>query len=89
MNDQLEKCYFELAFTELAMDYYSLKERDKELEGGKGFERIFVETTLRVYNYLLDKGYTHEHIKLLYDSDKEHNERAWREYFPSMLLRID
>ena len=39
MNDQLEKCYFELAFTELAMDYYSLKERDKELEGGKGFER--------------------------------------------------
>ena len=39
MNDQLEKCYFELAFTELAMDYYSLKERDKELEGEKGFER--------------------------------------------------
>ena len=31
MNNQLEKCYFELAFTELAMDYYSLCERDKEL----------------------------------------------------------
>lgn len=57
--------------------------------GGQGFERIFVETTLRVYNYLIDKGYSHEHIKLIYDSDKEHNEKAWREYFPMMLLRID
>lgn len=57
--------------------------------GGQGFERIFVETTLRVYNYLLDKGYSHDHIKLIYDSDKEHNERDWREYFPKMLLRID
>ena len=34
MNDQLEKVYFELAFTELAMDYYCLNERDRELEGG-------------------------------------------------------
>lgn len=57
--------------------------------GGQGFERIFVETTLRVYNYLIDKGYSHDHIKLIYDSDKEHNEKAWREYFPMMLLRID
>ncbi len=57
--------------------------------GGQGFEKIFVETTLRTYNYLLDRGYSHEHIKLIYDSDKEHNEKAWREYFPKMLLRID
>lgn len=57
--------------------------------GGQGFERIFVESTLRTYNYLLDKGFAHDHIKLLYDSDKEHNERAWREYFPIMLKRID
>ena len=57
--------------------------------GGQGFEKVFVETTLRTYNYLLDRGYTHNHIKLIYDSDKEHNERAWREYFPKMLLRID
>ncbi len=35
MNNQLEKCYFELAFTELAMDYYSLCERDKELQEKK------------------------------------------------------
>ena len=57
--------------------------------GGQGFEKVFVETTLRTYNYLLDRGYSHDHIKLIYDSDKEHNEKAWREYFPKMLLRID
>lgn len=57
--------------------------------GGQGFEKIFVETTLRTYNYLLDKGFSHDHIKLIYDSDKEHNEAAWREYFPLMLRRIE
>lgn len=56
--------------------------------GGQGFERVFVESTLRTYNYLMDRGYSHEHIKLIYDSDKEHNEKAWREYFPLMLTRI-
>lgn len=35
MNNQLEKCYFELAFTELAMDYYSLCERDKEVSSNR------------------------------------------------------
>ena len=57
--------------------------------GGVGFEKVFVETTLRTYNYLLDRGFSHDHIKLIYDSDKEHNEKAWREYFPLMLFRID
>ena len=57
--------------------------------GGVGFERIFVETTLRTYNYLIDYGFDSNHIKLLYDSDKEHNELAWREYFPIMLERIE
>ena len=57
--------------------------------GGQGFERVFVETTLRVYNYLLDRGYSHDEIKLIYDSDRIHNEKDWREYFPKMLLRID
>lgn len=57
--------------------------------GGVGFEKIFIETTVRTYNYLLDKGFSHEHIKLMLDSDKEHNEKAWREYFPSLLRRID
>ena len=57
--------------------------------GGVGFERIFVEATLRTYNYLIDYGFDSNHIKLLYDSDKEHNEPAWREYFPIMLERIE
>ena len=57
--------------------------------GGKGFEKVFVETTLRTYNYLLENGYSQEQIKLLYDAEKEHNEKAWGEYFPTMLLRID
>ena len=56
--------------------------------GGQGFEKVFVESTLRTYNYFMDNGYGHEHIKLIYDSDKEHNEKAWREYFPGMLERI-
>ena len=57
--------------------------------GGVGFEKVFVETTFRTYNYLLDRGFGHDRIKLLFDSDKEHNERAWGEYFPSMLESID
>ena len=57
--------------------------------GGNGFERVFVENTLRVYNYLMDHKFGHEHIKIIYDSDKEHNENAWRQYFPIMLERID
>ena len=57
--------------------------------GGKGFEKVFVETTLRTYNFLLENGFSQDHIKLLYDADKEHNEKAWGEYFSSMLLRIE
>lgn len=57
--------------------------------GGKGFEKVFVETTLRTYNFLLEKGFSQDHIKLLFDADKEHNEKAWGEYFPAMLLKID
>ena len=57
--------------------------------GGKGFEKVFVETTLRTYNFLLENGFSQDHVKLIYDADKEHNEKAWGEYFPTMLLRID
>lgn len=56
--------------------------------GGQGFEKVFVETTLRTYNYFIERGYSHDHIKLIYDSDKEHNEKCWREYFPIMLERF-
>lgn len=57
--------------------------------GGKGFEKVFVETTFRTYNFMLEKGFLEDHIKLLYDSEKEHNEKAWGEYFPTMLTKID
>lgn len=57
--------------------------------GGQGFERIFVNSTLKTYNYLIDHGFGHDSINLLIDAEKVHNEKAWGEYFPSMLLRID
>ena len=57
--------------------------------GGNGFEKVFVETTLRTYNFLLENGFSHDHIKLILDSEKEHNEKAWGEYFSSMLIKID
>ena len=57
--------------------------------GGQGFERVFVETTIRTYNYLINHGFSYEHVNLLIDTIRVHNEKAWGEYFPSMLLRID
>ena len=57
--------------------------------GGVGFESIFVKTTLKTYNYLLDRGFSKDHIKYLHDPEKEHNEKAWRIYFPLTLSEID
>lgn len=57
--------------------------------GGKGFEALFVEPTIQTFNYFINKGYKDNDIKLLYDSEKEHNEVAWSIYFPEMLRRID
>ena len=57
--------------------------------GGVGFEELFIKSTLKTYNYLLDREFTKDHIKYIYDPSKEHNEKAWREYFPSMLTEID
>ena len=57
--------------------------------GGKGFERLFVETTHRVYNYFYSKGFSHKRNKLIYDSDLEHHEKSWGKYFPIMLEAID
>lgn len=57
--------------------------------GGQGFESIFVKSTIKTYNYLLKQGFGHDQIKLIYDSEQEHNEKAWRYYFPIMLERID
>ena len=47
--------------------------------GDVGFESVFVKSTNRMHEYLLSKGYDSFY---LYDKSKEHNESAWREYFP-------
>ena len=57
--------------------------------GGKGFEGLFIETTIRTYNYFKRCGWSPDDLKLIYDSEKEHNEAAWREYFPIALKKID
>ena len=57
--------------------------------GGVGFEEIFVESTLKTYRYLLDRGFNKDHIKYIHVPSKEHNEKAWKEYFTSMLIEID
>ncbi len=57
--------------------------------GGNGFEEMFVKSTIETFNYFLKHGYSHDEVKLLYVSDREHNEKAWREYFPFALTEID
>ena len=57
--------------------------------GGEGFERKFVDSTIRVFDLFLSYGWTKENMKVLYDSEKEHNEKAWSLYFPLLLKGID
>lgn len=56
--------------------------------GGVGFERIFVKPTKKVFEYLSYLGYANRMV-YLQDKKKEHNEPAWREYFPIALKEID
>lgn len=57
--------------------------------GGKGFEGLFLESTLRTYRYFIEHKFSCDEVKLIVDSDKEHNEKAWRKYFPIALESID
>ena len=57
--------------------------------GGKDFEKLFVESTLRAYNLFFRIFKSHERVKLIYDSDKIHHEAPWRQYFPIALKAID
>ena len=57
--------------------------------GGVGFEAVFVNPTLKTYKYFIKNGYSHDNCMMIFDSNKEHNEQAWREYFPKMLTEID
>ena len=53
--------------------------------GGVGFESIFVNSTLSTYEYMKNIGYSDQQIKYVYDENQEHNEKAWRIYFPDAI----
>ena len=53
--------------------------------GGVGFESVFVKQTEKVYKYLKSAGYKENELLFQYDSNMEHNEKAWSRYFPSAL----
>ena len=53
--------------------------------GGVGFEKDFVESTKRTYEYMKDIGFNDNQIKYVYDETQEHNEKAWRIYFPDAI----
>ncbi len=53
--------------------------------GGVGFESMFIKSTLETYSYMKDAGYNDKQIKYLCDKSKEHNEKAWRIYFPDAI----
>ena len=57
--------------------------------GGVGFEARFVRRTKFTYEYFLKHGYSEDNVKYLCDKTKEHNEKAWREYFPLALKEMD
>ena len=57
--------------------------------GGKGFERVFVDSTIKTYNYFINHNFSLENVKLIIDVEKEHNEKAWKIYFPQALESID
>ena len=52
--------------------------------GGLGFEGLFVNATKKMYELYQEKGVD---TCFIYDESKEHNEKAWRHYFPIMLDR--
>ncbi len=53
--------------------------------GGKGFEGLFIEATEKMHELLIQKG---AKSHLILDGNEEHNEKAWRKYFPLLLEEI-
>ena len=54
--------------------------------GGVGFESEFVEQTRRAYMHFLSKDFIDgKDILYIEDPKQEHNEKAWRKYFPDAL----
>lgn len=48
--------------------------------GGKDFERLFVNRTLDMYNYMKKIGFNDEQNNIIYDSQQIHHERSWHIY---------
>ena len=53
--------------------------------GNIGFEHMFVKPTIDVYEFMKSVGYNDTQIKYVSDSKQEHNEKAWRIYFPDAI----
>ena len=54
--------------------------------GDVSFEHKFVKRTIEAYNHYKKLGYKdNKDIVFYFDKDKEHNEKAWSEYFPEAL----
>ena len=53
--------------------------------GGVGFEEQFIKPTKRTFDFMKSIGYRDDQIKYVYDKAQEHNEKAWRIYFPDAL----
>ena len=53
--------------------------------GGVGFEAQFVKSTKSTYEFMKSIGYGDKQIKYVYDKTQEHNEKAWRIYFPDAI----
>ena len=52
--------------------------------GGKEFESLFTEPTIKTYEYLQSKGLENK-IKLKVDLKQKHHEKAWAKYLPHAL----
>ncbi len=88
-HDEIDYCLnFSPAF--FLLNYLSLLDYVKKYEkyelpkmmfyvGGVGFEKVFISSTYKMYKHFLDIGYSNS--VYIYDKDKEHNEKAWGEYF--------
>ena len=53
--------------------------------GGVGFESEFVDSTKKAYEHFKKVGFSDEQVKLIINPELEHNEKAWRRYFPEAI----
>ena len=57
--------------------------------GGKDFESLFVKDTFFAYKYMMKHGFTHDDVKLVYESSAIHNEKDWHKYLLDALRFIN